>query len=198
MDLGQLPDDCAVAHERPDPSVDALGKCLGNPRLGEWAPRTCAINRAATGQVSTATPRRGIKFPYTDARREVRSRYDTQVARARTYAKSGDLARITQAIEASRCRKLTGIGPISASGRFASVPPERSPSLTSPVRPGDYPPAFRAKCSSVRAGRAKRRFDHCRKRVATPSIQRRHVLRTTSVQAHAIAGSYGRWTAKSI
>jgi hypothetical protein len=104
-----------------------LGERLGNSRFSELLPRTCAMNRATPGQVSTATPRRGIELPGADAKREVRSRYDSQVARVEPYAKSRDLATVPGAIQASRCRKLAGIAPLSTSASFATVQAERIP-----------------------------------------------------------------------
>jgi hypothetical protein len=116
--LRPLPGECGsqTSDRRP---VRVLRERRGNPQLGEWLPRTGAMNRATPGQVSTATPRRGIKLPGADAKREVRSRCDSQVARAEPYAKSRALATVTQAIEAGRCRKLAGIAAISTSARFA-------------------------------------------------------------------------------
>lgn len=123
---GRLP---AIARSQWKDRVPAssVGRAPRQPAVQRAIAKLCAMDGATPGQVSTATPHRRIKLPGADAKREVRSRYDRQVAHGEPYAKSRDLATVCQAIAASRCRNLAGIVPLSTSASFATVPAERSP-----------------------------------------------------------------------
>jgi len=189
MDLGQLPDDCAVATRTTGSQRRCIGNVPWNPRLAQWAPRTCANQCAAAkaGYRLADRPRNVDQISIHGGRdARVRSRLTTTPSRTSSnVCESGDPARTQQSRE-QMSKTHWNRADFASGGGFGAA--ERSPSLSEPGSPWRLSPAFRAKCSSVRAGRPrKRRFDHCREEGCDTLYPKAPRSRTTSVQAHAIA-----------